>query len=164
MPHSIQHVREYVYDPAQAPLPRWMRLALVLLAGALVGVLGLALVIRPYDETGQPLRMGTHRQLGLPPCNFLVQTGRPCPSCGLTTSFALLAHGDWQGSLRANWVGTLMASLTLLAIPWSLVSSLRGRYLWIRSLDRALTILVGVVLLLLLVRWGIVLATTSLAV
>ena len=34
--------------------------------------------------------MGTHQQLGLPPCNFVTLTGYPCPACGMTTSFALL--------------------------------------------------------------------------
>jgi hypothetical protein len=37
--------------------------------------------------------LGTHTQLGLPACGFLSRTGWPCPSCGLTTSFALAARG-----------------------------------------------------------------------
>jgi hypothetical protein len=36
---------------------------------------------------------GTHEQLGLPPCGLLISTGVPCPTCGVTTSFALAAHG-----------------------------------------------------------------------
>ncbi|MEQ1506324.1 MAG: DUF2752 domain-containing protein [Myxococcota bacterium] len=35
---------------------------------------------------------GTHLQLGLGPCTFLTLTGWPCPMCGATTSFTLMAH------------------------------------------------------------------------
>ena len=55
--------------------------------------------------------MATHTQLGMPPCNFVVMTGKPCPACGMTTSFALLVRGDVRASLRANWAGTLIAVL-----------------------------------------------------
>ena len=33
----------------------------------------------------------------MPPCNFVLMTGKPCPSCGMTTSFALLVRGDIGG-------------------------------------------------------------------
>ena len=62
--------------------------------------------IHPYDADGNPRTSATHTQLGMPPCNFVTLTGKPCPSCGMTTSFALLVRGDVVSSLRANWVGT----------------------------------------------------------
>src|SRR5262249_52140369 len=100
----------------------------------------------------------THRQLGLPPCNFKMLTGQPCPSCGMTTSFALLMHGDVKNSLLANWVGTLLAAFGLLVVPWCLVGAVRGRYLFIRSGERALTVAIVVYLCLAVLRWGIVVA------
>src|SRR5205085_2007281 len=84
-------------------------------------------------------------------------TGRPCPSCGMTTSFALLVRGDLINSARANVVGTLLALACLLYIPWSLVSVWRGQTLFIRSLEKTVTILVIVFMGLMLLRWGIVL-------
>ena len=75
----------------------------------------------------------------------------------MTTSFSLLMHGDWNNSLRANAVGTLLALFWLALVPWSLASALRGRCLFIASVERALTWTVVVFLILLLVRWGIVL-------
>ena len=67
--------------------------------------------LNPYDADGTPRTMATHTQLGMPPCNFVILTGKPCPSCGMTTSFALLVRGDVVASLRANWAGTLLAVL-----------------------------------------------------
>ena len=138
------------------PLTWSVRGALVLVVVALVAAFGVAFWIQPYDAEGDAERLGTHRQLGLPECSFKVLTGKPCPSCGLTTSFALLVRGDVTHSLRANWVGTLLAVFCLLVIPWGVASLVRGRLFWVGSLERALTWVVGIFLTLLLVRWAVV--------
>lgn len=129
----------------------------MIFAVGLVAVFVTAAWIDPYDADGQPLRHGSHTRLGMPPCEFYVAFGKPCPACGMTTSFALLMHGDVVNSLRANFVGTLLALFCLALVPWSLYISCRGRYLWVRSIERASLWAAGVVLALLLVRWGIVL-------
>jgi len=141
-------------DPAV--LSRWVRGALAGMALGLVAVFGVALHLDPY-QNGQPRMMETHMQLGLPPCNFKLLTGLPCPSCGMTTSFALLVRGDWWNSLRANAVGTLLALFCLAFIPWSLYCAVRGRSLFVVSMERATTWTVIIFLALLLVRWAIVL-------
>ena len=58
-------------------------LAVVLAAAMAAGVL-----LVP-SRTGT----GTHRILGLPECGMLKASGKPCPTCGVTTSFVLAAHG-----------------------------------------------------------------------
>jgi H+/Cl- antiporter ClcA len=136
----------------------WVRVGLLGVAAGLVAVFTLAVWLRPYDEDGQPLRMETHRQLGLPSCQFYFLTGIPCPSCGMTTSFALLMHRDLANSLRANAVGTLLGGFCLLLIPWCLASAYWRRPLFIRSLERALTWSAVVFLSLMLVRWAFVVA------
>jgi len=130
----------------------------LLVAGGLVGLFVLAWWIDPYDATGQARLLETHTQLGLAPCEFRRATGQPCPACGLTSSVALLAHGDVVNSLRANAVGTLLAVFWLVLIPWAVVSFVRRRTVGVRSLERALTWAVAVFLGLLLLRWGLVLA------
>jgi len=152
---SFESLREP--KAAHRNLSRWVRGALVGLALGLVAVFGIALWLNPYDN-GQPRRLETHLQLGLPPCNFRLITGVPCPSCGMTTSFSLLMHGDWMNSLRANAVGTLLALFWMALVPWSLVSALRSRWLFIASIERALTWTVVIFLVLLLVRWVVILA------
>lgn len=51
---------------------------------------------------------GTHRQLGLPPCPSVLVSGRPCPGCGLTTSFTATIHGQMDVAFRAHPFGTLL--------------------------------------------------------
>src|SRR5262245_59589459 len=67
-----------------------------------------------------PRGFGTHEQLGLPPCPFLLLTGMPCPSCGLTTSFALAARLQFLSSLTIQPFGFIAFCLTFLAIPISI--------------------------------------------
>ncbi len=142
----------------------WVRGLLLLLVAALVTVFAVAVYLDPYERKSDgsitPLRMETHRKLGLPPCSFKDKTGLPCPSCGMTTSFALLIRGEIWPSLQANAVGTLLAVVCLAIIPWSLVSVALGRPLFIVSLERTIMWLIIGFLVLMLLRWVIVLGLT----
>ena len=64
------------------------RMRWAVIAAGSIGVLGIARWLEP-DPSGH----GTHTQLGLLPCSFLWLTGVPCPLCGATTTFALMADG-----------------------------------------------------------------------
>jgi hypothetical protein len=135
----------------------WVRGTLVGMALALIGVFAVAGWLQPYNDDGSPRQMATHRQMGLPPCTFYAKSGLPCPSCGMTTSFALLMHGDVGNSLRANAVGTMLAGFCLLLIPWCLASAVCQRTLFIRSMERSLTVVVLAFLSMMLLRWMLVL-------
>jgi hypothetical protein len=143
------------FEVVPDPLPRWVRAALVLMAVGFTAVLGVAAWLNPYAADGSARAMSTHTQLGLPPCTFAEVYGKPCPSCGMTTSFALLAHGDLANSLRANWVGTLLAAYLAGLVPWAVVGAWRGRHLWVRSGELLLTVSVGGLLALMLGRWAV---------
>ena len=73
--------------------------------------------------------MGTHQQLGLPPCGMVRLTGTPCPSCGMTTSWSHFTRGRILDSLGANPGGTLLALAALLSGPWLLLSGWTGRWI-----------------------------------
>jgi len=66
--------------------------------------------------------LGTHTQLLLLPCLFFRLTTVPCPTCGMTTSFTLIAHGQFGRALVAHPLGVLaylhVACLTL-AMAWA---------------------------------------------
>lgn len=81
-----------------------------LIAAGAMGWLFVAGSLRP-DPSGT----GTHEQLGLPPCGFQARTGYPCPTCGMTTAFALTARGRLIIALLTQPAGAL-AALAVFAI------------------------------------------------
>ncbi len=48
---------------------------------------------------------GTHQALGLPPCPSVLLLDRPCPGCGLTTSWTALLHGELALAFHAHALG-----------------------------------------------------------
>jgi hypothetical protein len=65
---------------------------------------------------------GTHTQLGLPPCGFLLVTHLPCPSCGLTTCFAYAVRFQFWKAFLANPFGLLAFFGTVSLIPATIFS------------------------------------------
>lgn len=142
-------------------MKRIVRAMLIAVAVALTGVFVAAFRIHPYDEDGAPRTMSTHTQLGMPPCNFVTLTGKPCPACGMTTSFALLVRGDVSASVRANWVGSVICVLWALTLAWAVASGVRGKPLFVRRGrgELTFTVIAGAVLVLMLARWTAVLVS-----
>lgn len=79
------------------------RLAAAIIAIALLSLLITAAWLKPAPEGH-----ATHTQLGLPGCGWVVRFGKPCPTCGMTTSFAHAAHGGFGRSLAAQPFATLL--------------------------------------------------------
>lgn len=125
------------------------------IAVALATVFAIAFWLNPYNADGSPRRMATHTQLGMPPCNFVMLTGKPCPACGMTTSFALLVRGDVAASMQANWSGTLIAVIWAFTLVWAVIGGIAGRALFIPpgKGETILTVMVGIVLVMMLTRW-----------
>lgn len=67
-----------------------------------------------------PGGVGTHTQLGLPPCSFLHLTGIPCPACGLTTSVAHAARFHFYESMITQPFGLVVFIAAVLTIPLSI--------------------------------------------
>jgi hypothetical protein len=134
----------------------WVRGGLLAVVGFLVAVFAIAWWLKPYDSDGTV--RDTYPELMLPICTFKYVTGLPCPSCGMTHSFVFLIHGDIENSLRANSVGTGLAVVCLLLIPWALLSVVRGQPTFIVSIELAVTKLIIVFLVAMMLRWGVVMA------
>jgi Protein of unknown function (DUF2752) len=101
------------------------RLLSVGTALATLPVLALAALLVP-----SPQGFGTHTQLGLGTCSFLAATGHPCPMCGATTTFTLLAHLDLAaGVVNQPFAALLYAStLAFAALALTELVDPRGRW------------------------------------
>ncbi len=127
-------------SPDRSPLTRLTALGVLIGVGVILGV------ARWIDPN--PSGYGSHRRLGLAPCGFLYTTGLPCPTCGMTTTFALTVRGH---ILKALWVqpaGTVLAGVTVLLGITAIVVLITGRRLeinWYRI--NPMHVLVGALVL-----------------
>ena len=70
--------------------------------------------------------MGTHTQLGLPPCSWIVTMDLPCPTCGYTTAFTNVAHGNFGAAFAGQPFGALLAFATAVFFVGGLVVLVTG--------------------------------------
>jgi hypothetical protein len=97
------------------------------LFASVISLLCLALLITAALLQPSPTGLGTHTALGLAPCAFQQQFGIPCPSCGMTTSWAWFARGNIVASLWIQPMGTLLAFLTAFTFWGGIYVAVTGR-------------------------------------
>lgn len=68
-----------------------------------VFTVAMGLILRPHSRGH-----GTHEQLGLPPCPSVLLFGRPCPGCGLTTSWTLTIQGRIGEAFGSHALGPIL--------------------------------------------------------
>lgn len=129
----------------------------LLVLGACLGLLLAAFALGHAASIGSSLRVGSVELPSI--CTMRNTFSIPCPGCGLTRSWALLARGDLRGSVqhhRLGWLIMLYVALQALrhgvwlaAPPWRISVERGGRWL-----DRGLLLLAAVLLL----NWLLVLA------
>ena len=123
------------------------RLTAALVAAGCLALLLVAASLRP-EVAGH----GTHEQLGLPPCGWVVAFDRPCVTCGMTTAFATAAEGRVLSALAIQPLGALLC-VGVAAMFWGALhvaglgsglhraasrALLRPRSLWLLALAAAL--------------------------
>ena len=126
------------------------RVFVALVGGLLIVLLALAAMLHA-DKRG----WGTHEQLGVPPCTFVVLFGMRCPSCGMTTAWVHLVQGRPLEALQAHVVGTMLAAAACGGGIWMLACAALGRWFLGRPSERILLPAAFVTLVLLTVEWGI---------
>ena len=123
----------------------WLRL-LALFAGlATISLLVVARILSPSQQG-----LGTHQQLGLPPCSMRVMFEIRCPGCGMTTSWSHFTRGQWLQSLQANTGGFLLACIAVL-VAWLAARTVRtGELPSLRTQQWFTYTLIGVIVVTLL--------------
>lgn len=81
-------------------------------AGGLIACVAIAVLIIAARLEPAAAGHGTHRQIGLPPCSWVVWFDKPCPTCGMTTAFATAGEGRWLESLGVQPAGMLLSIAT----------------------------------------------------
>lgn len=140
---------KYVDSLPKAPTNRLIGAALAAPTGA---VLGIARWLTPSDRG-----YGTHQQLGLGECTMLQLTGFPCPMCGMTTTFSLLAHVRLVDALFNQPFGIVLFSATLLCFLVGVADVVTGRGYWrraLKSIDRRESVVAGILLFGMLGGWA----------
>ncbi len=116
----------------------------VVAAGA-AGLLGLAAWMEPAENG-----LGTHTQLNMPPCAWILAADIPCPTCGMTTAFAHAADGDLPAAFMAQPMGAVLAVVAAILLVVGAYTALTGsrvatlfQRLWGRRAAWALVVGVG---------------------
>lgn len=67
-------------------------------------LLSIAFVLSPSEEG-----IGTHQQLGLPTCGWILASDIPCPTCGMTTSWTHTVRGNFVAAFTTQPMGFMLA-------------------------------------------------------
>lgn len=121
---------------------------------ALAGLIVLAMFIVAASLQPAAAGMGTHQQLGLPPCTTVALFGIRCPSCGMTTSWSLFVRGSWLQSAEVNAGGFLLATIALAYLPASCYFCYSGRSSQGGWVSLALAIGLATALVVALAQWA----------
>lgn len=114
-------------------------------------VLGLASWLTP-----SPTGVGTHTQLGMGECLMLHVTGYPCPMCGMTTTFTLLAHFRPIDAALNQPFGPFLFSATVVAAVVGGHDLLTGGAWWrsvLAVVDRFEQKIASAMLVLMMLGW-----------
>lgn len=113
-----------IYAPPAKPLrlSPYERLIALAVAGACAFVIYHAITLTPAPEG-----YGTHRAMGFLACNMIRATGIPCPTCGMTTSFAWFYRGNLLASAYVQPAGFAAAYFTAMLLPMALYEAATGR-------------------------------------
>ncbi len=97
------------------------RLIAAILVLATATVLGIAAYLEPSPEG-----IGTHTQLNMPNCGWMVTMDLPCITCGMTTAFSHAANGNLLASFATQPLGAVLAVITAMVFLVSSYVTLTG--------------------------------------
>ena len=114
-----------------------------------MSLLSVAFFLKPV-----PGGIGTHQQLGLPTCGWILAADLPCPTCGMTTSWSYTVRGNLLAGFMAQPMGMLLALLSIVIAFGGLLTASTGYsffHILYRFRPSRLFILAGALALL---AWG----------
>jgi hypothetical protein len=100
---------------------RSARLRALLTSLVAIALLSVAMYVKPASEG-----VGTHQQLGLPQCGWIIAANVPCPTCGMTTAWSHTVRGEISSAFLAQPMGMLLAIATMFVATGGLFSAMTG--------------------------------------
>ena len=97
--------------PPTTPSTTQRRVIAGILAAPCAAVLGVAAWLTPSTEG-----LGTHTALKMRECGWITMWDVPCPTCGMTTSFAHAADGNLWLAAKTQPMGAVLAVLTAITL------------------------------------------------
>ena len=94
-----------------------------LIFAACAAMLSVGLYLHPAADG-----LGTHEELGFPPCGMMVYVGLPCPTCGCTTAVTYLAHGNLPAAFVTQPFGALVGVLGFVGVALGGLGLVTGRW------------------------------------
>jgi hypothetical protein len=89
-------------------------------------VVALTLLAISYFLTPSTDGVGTHQQLGLPTCGWILAANLPCPTCGMTTSWSHAVRGELPSAFMAQPLGMVLAFAAFLVAIGGLITASTG--------------------------------------
>jgi hypothetical protein len=118
---AAESIDEFL-EPVEHASLRQQHLAVL---GLSIGVIVLALSMMTIND--RQVAFAGFSQFPLPDvCQSRIWLRMDCPGCGLTRSFIHFFHGRWSQSFQMHRFGWLLASLTVVQIPYRLAALTRA--------------------------------------
>ncbi len=129
-------------SPVGPTADRWISVLVLLVA---IGFVAFLWHVKP-----DPRGYGTHEQTGMAKCGWIVNYGKPCPTCGVTTAGAHLVRLQLFSAVRVQPFGAALGASGLwlgVVAAWCLMRR-RSLFDFLLRLPQMRIILWGLVLLL----------------
>ena len=86
-----------------------------------MALLSIAFFLKPSAKG-----IGTHQQLGLPTCGWILAADVPCPTCGMTTAWSHTVRGELPSAFMSQPMGMLLAFVTIAVALCALFAASTG--------------------------------------
>jgi hypothetical protein len=119
-----------------------------------VSLTALILLSVAYFLTPASGGVGTHQQLGLPQCGWIIAADIPCPTCGMTTAWSHTVRGNLPTAFMTQPMGMFLAIAAFCVAIGGLITACTG-YSFKQLLNTFPPSKIFIVVLVLaLIAWG----------
>ena len=94
----------------------------------LIATLLWAIIITSWYVSPSADGFGSHTQLGIPKCSWVVEYNRPCPTCGMTTAYSLTARGRLITAFITQPAGCIFALVHFALTALLTYIAIAGKY------------------------------------